>query len=247
MFGQQQSNKNDSKEALEQLHYSRYYEHDGKLRAYSNRAMIFAVISSISTLVAVSFAMHVRMQPPTVIRVDGNGNASVLGQSKPFVSVTQGQEAEPNDFEKAAFVRQFLERYLNFTAGNVTRNWKEALNMTTSNLRSSMLKQMTDDNTVGKIQGEQMRSDFKLRGPIEVTPDNPLTLRTFGVKEVHRVREHGEGIDRIVSEFRVRLVVERRSEINPTGLLVAEFSEQPIEGEKRDRLLELQTESTDGN
>lgn len=244
MFDQRSTKTND-KEAPEQLHYSRYYEHDGALRAYSNRAMIFAVISSIATVVALAFAMHVRMQPPTVIRIDGNGNASVLGQSKPPVSVTQ--EAEPNDLEKTAFVRQFLDRYLNFTPSNVSRNWADALNMTTSNLRRSMLKQMTDDNTVGKIQDDQMRSDFKLRAPIEVTPDNLLTLRTFGVKEVHRVREHGEAIDRIVSEFRVRLAVEKRSETNPSGLLVAEFSEQPIEGEKRDRLLELQTEPVDGN
>src|SRR6266404_3395504 len=229
----------------DELRYSRYYEHDGTLRAYSNRAMVFAVISSITTLVALGFAMHVRMQPPTVIRVDGSGTAFVLGQSKPAVSVTQGQEAEPNDFEKTAFVRQFLDRYLSFTPGNVSRNWADALNMTTSNLRRSMLKQMSDDNTVGKIEDDQMRSDFTLRAPVQATPDNPLVLRTFGVKEVHRVREHGEVIDKIVSEFRVRLAVEKRSETNPSGLLVAEFSEQPIEGGKRDRL--LQAESADGN
>lgn len=61
-------------------------------------------------------------------------------------------------------MRQFLERYLSFTPGNVSRNWADALNMTTSNLRRSMLKQMTDDNSVGKIQDDQMRSDFNLRG-----------------------------------------------------------------------------------
>ena len=244
MFGHQK-HKETEKKLPEQLRYSRYYEHDGALRAFSNRALLFAVISSVTTLVALGFAMHVRMQPPTVIRVDGNGNASVVGEPKPSVSVTQGREAEPSDFEKAAFVRQFLERYLSFTPGNVSRNWADALNMTTSNLRRSMLKQMTDDNSVGKIQDDQMRSDFKLRAPIEVTSDNPLTLRTFGVKEVHRVRDHGEAIDRIVSEFRVRLAVEKRSETNPSGLLIAEFSEQPIEGEKRNRL--LQAEPGDGN
>lgn len=244
MFGQLMTKKRNEG-ALEQLRYSRYYEHDGALRAYANRSMIFALISSVTTLVALGFAMHVRMQPPTVIRVDGNGEASVLGQAKPLVSVTQGQDAEPNDFEKVAFARQFLESYLSFTPSNVSRNWAEALNMSTSNLRRSMLKQMTDDNTVGKIQEEQMRSEFKLRAPIEITTDSPLTLRTFGVKEVHRIRDHGEVIDRIVSEFRVRLAVERRSESNPSGLLIAEFSEQPIEGEKRDRL--LQAQSDDGN
>ena len=245
MFGLQSSNQKDM-ESPEQLRYSRYYEHDGALRAYSNRAMIFAVISSITTLVALGFAMHVRLQPPTVIRIDGNGNASVLGQPRAVTNVIQGQEAEPNELEKTAFVRQFLDRYLNFTPNNVSRNWADALNMTTVNLRRAMLKQMTDDNSVGKIQEDQMRSDFQLRAAIEVTPDNPLTVRTFGVKEIHRVHDHGEVIDRIVSEFRVRLAVEKRSETNPSGLLVAEFSEQPIEGEKRDQLLQLQSSSPDG-
>ncbi len=245
MFGLQSKSQSNT-EAPEQLRYSRYYEHDGALRAYSNRTMIFAIISSITTLVSLGFAMHVRLQPPTVIRIDGSGNASVLGQPKPVANVTQGQEAEPNELEKTAFVRQFLDRYLNFTPSNVSRNWADALNMTTANLRRAMLKQMTDDNTVGKIQDDQMRSDFQLRDAIEITPENPLTLRTFGVKEVHRIHDHAEVIDRIVSEFRVRLAVERRSETNPSGLLVAEFSEQPIEGEKRDQLLQLQANSPDG-
>jgi hypothetical protein len=42
----------------------------------------------------------------------------------------------------------------------------------------------------------------------------------------------------VVSEFQVRLLVEKRSEQNPGGLLVGEYWERAIEGEKRDWVLQ---------
>ena len=56
--------------APEKLRYSRYYEHDGALRAYANRAMVLAFICVPTALLAVAMAAYVRLQPPTVIRVD---------------------------------------------------------------------------------------------------------------------------------------------------------------------------------
>src|SRR5947199_8004196 len=102
-------------EAAEKLRYGRYYEHDGALRAYANRAMVLAFLCVPATMLALGFAVYVRLQPPTVIRVDENGQAAVVGQNKPSLSVTQGAAPEPSEFEKRAFVRQFLERYLDFT------------------------------------------------------------------------------------------------------------------------------------
>ena len=67
----------------EKLRYSRYYEHDGALRAYANRAMILAFLCVPITLLALGFAVYVRLQPPTVIRVDANGEATVLGRPSP--------------------------------------------------------------------------------------------------------------------------------------------------------------------
>src|ERR1700756_1990478 len=101
--------KNSSKEAdaPEKLRYSRYYEHDGILRAYANRAMVLAFLCVPITLLALGFAVYVRLQPPTVIRVDPNGEATVLGQAKPSVTVVSSTEATPTDFEKRAFVRLF--------------------------------------------------------------------------------------------------------------------------------------------
>ena len=58
------------------------------------------------------------------------------------------------------------------------------------------------------------------------------------MKEIHHIHEHNETIDKVVSEFHVRLVVEKRSEQNPSGLLVGEYWERAIEGEKRDWVLQ---------
>ena len=100
--------------APDKLRYSRYYEHDGALRAYANRAMVLAFLCVPTTLLALAFAAYVRLQPPTVIRVDENGQATVVGKAKPVLSVTQGAGPEPTEFEKRAFVRLFLERYFEF-------------------------------------------------------------------------------------------------------------------------------------
>jgi hypothetical protein len=60
----------------------------------------------------------------------------------------------------------------------------------------------------------------------------------FGVKEIHRIRQRAESTDRIVGRYNVRLVEDRRSETNPAGLLVAEFSEQQMVGERDADLLQ---------
>src|SRR5271157_939079 len=59
--------------------FTRYYEHDGMLRAYANRAMFLAILFAVIALSSLAFAIYVRIQPPTVIRVDKDGNAAVVG------------------------------------------------------------------------------------------------------------------------------------------------------------------------
>src|SRR5690242_8487027 len=95
----------EKEQAPEKLRYSRYYEHDGALRAYANRAMMLAMLCVPITLISVALAAYVRLQPPTVIRVDPSGSASILG-GKPApverVLVSQGANTTPSDFEKKA-------------------------------------------------------------------------------------------------------------------------------------------------
>jgi len=227
----------DGTAAPERLRYSRYYEHDGALRAYANRAMVLAFLCIPTALLALAFAVYVRLQPPTVIRVDENGQATVVGKLKPVVSVTQGAGSEPSEFEKRAFVRLFLERYLNFSATNVSRNWADSLNMMSANLRRTAFSGMQKDNLIGKIEDDQTSSEFQLRS-LEISKEDALTYTAFGVKEVHHIHEHNETIDKVVSEFHIRLAVEKRSEQNPSGLLIGEYWERPIEGEKREWVLQ---------
>src|SRR5207248_4981606 len=89
--------------APEQLRYSRYYEHDGALRAYANRAMLLAFICAPTALIAIALAAYVRLQPPTVIRVDSSDAAIVIGgkpaAAKSPMFVSQGIDAEPNEIE----------------------------------------------------------------------------------------------------------------------------------------------------
>lgn len=220
----------------DKLKYMRYYEHDGALRAYANRAMLLAFLCVPTTLVAVGLAAYVRLQPPTVIRVDQNGEAAVLNRKSAATSainVAQGASAEPNDFDKKAFMRVFLERYLNFSGDTVDRNWADALNMMTSNLRRATLNAMEKDNAVGKIQDEQITSIFHLRS-MEPSKDDPLSFTVYGVKDIHRVTDHHETSSKLVGKYHIRLITERRTEENPSGLLIAEYGEELIEGEKQD-------------
>jgi type IV secretory pathway TrbF-like protein len=226
-----------SQDNPEKLRYSRYYDHDGALRAYANRAMVLAFLCVPATLLALGFAAYVRLQPPTVIRVDPSGEATTVGTTKPAVAVVRGQDADPSEFEKRAFVRQFLERYLDFSPANVSRNWAEGLNMMTANLRRTAFALMQKENTVGKIEDDQTSSDFQLRS-LERDKEDLLSYVVFGVKEIHHLHNQSETIDKIVSEFHVRLVQEKRSEANPSGLLVAEYWERAIEGEKKNWVLQ---------
>ena len=72
-------NGNDGQNAPEKVGYTRYYEHDGMLRAYANRSMVLAMVFGVIALSSFAFAVYVRLQPPTVIRVDSEGEAAIVG------------------------------------------------------------------------------------------------------------------------------------------------------------------------
>ena len=236
--------------------FTRYYEHDGMLRAYANRAMFLAILFAVIALSSLGFAIYVRVQPPTVIRVDRDGNAAVVGgavkhdQTSQLAMVLSAQAASPGatafegiaptDLEGKAVVRRFLEHYLSYTPDSAPRNLAESLNMMTLNLRTFTMNKLRDDDTVGKIQQDHIISDFRIRS-IQRTKNGPWDYVVFGVKEVHKVKSGSEVTDRIVGQYNVRLVEERRTEFNPSGLLVAEYSEKQMVGE-RDNGLEQKSE-----
>jgi hypothetical protein len=242
-------------ETSEIARFTRYYEHDGMLRAYANRAMCLAILFAIIAFGSLGFAIYVRVQPPTVIRVDKDGNAVVVGKvrknpvsqlelalaaqaASPDANSSDG--ASPTDLEGKAVVRRFLEHYLSYTPDSAPRNLAESLNMMTTNLRTFTMNKLRDDDTIGKIQQDHIISDFRIRS-IERTNSNPWEYVVFGVKEVHKVKDAAEITDRIVGQYNVRLVEQQRNEFNPSGLLVAEYSEQQMVGE-RDNGLEQKSE-----
>jgi type IV secretory pathway TrbF-like protein len=222
----------------EMLAYTKYYEHDGLLRAYANRAWLATILFGIIALGSFAFAVYVRLQPPTVIRVDKNGNATVVGGPRmqparlPLdFSGNTGLAAAPTDLEGKALVRRFLDSYLIYTPGSVDQNFSDALNMMTANLRTYTLNMLREKDVVGKIEGDHIMSDFRIRS-IERVKNTPWTYMVFGVNEVHHVEKGTETTDRIVGQYTVRLVETARSDLNPSGLLVAEFNSQEMMGQR---------------
>jgi hypothetical protein len=134
-------------------------------------------------------------------------------------------------------VKHFLERYLSYTPDSVDRNLSEALNLMTQNLRTYTLNQLRDSDTVGKITEDHIISDFEIRS-IEQVKTTPWAYVVFGVKEVHQVRKGTEVTDRIVGRYTVRLVEDRRTNDNPSGLLVGEYREQQMVGDRETGLLQ---------
>lgn len=236
----------------ELLAYTKYYEHDGLLRAYANRAMYLAMLFGVIALGSLGFAIYVKIQPPTVIRVDKDGEATVVGTRNTLNPVSRlagvlsteaatlqsaSDSPVPTDLEGRAVLRRFLQHYLSYTPDSVTRNFAESLNMMTANLRKLTMDKLRDDDTIGKIQQDQIISDFRIRS-IERSKDAPWSYVVFGVKEIHKIKNGTEVTDRIVGQYNLRLVEERRSELNPSGLLVADYSEQQMVGERDNGLLQ---------
>jgi VirB8 protein len=213
----------------------KYYEPYGAEIASGNRAWVVAALMSAVALLSLAMLFFVRMQPPTVIRIGPTGEAVVLG--KPGSGTQNNSAASGRDaFLDQAFVKRFLANYLNYSPANVDDRWASSLNMMTRNRRNETLKALAADNTRGKIDDEQIQSVFHLR-EIDPDPSDPLAFLIYGVKDVHHLTNETEVTDHFVNEYRVRLIADRRSDVNPDGLWIADYSERPIDGERRDRIL----------
>jgi hypothetical protein len=223
----------------------KYYEMDGALQANANRAWVLAFSMIPITLLAIGFAVYVRIQPPTFIGFKPGGDPYVLGKSVKG-EVTDLATGGTDEFLDEAFVKRFLTSYLNYAPADVDDHWAASLNMMTRNLRAMTLKAMGDDNTRGKIDDGQIQSVFHLR-ELDAVSGEPLTYLIYGVKDVHRISNGTETTDHFVNEYRIRLIADRRSDANPDGLWIAEYSERPIDGERRERILNAPDASSNDN
>jgi hypothetical protein len=164
--------------------------------------MVFAVIS----LSSFAFAVYVRLQPPS---------------SRGLNFVASAAESAPTELEAKAVVWRFLDRCLN----------ADALNMMTGNFKAIVLSRLREDDTLNKIQDDHIVTNFIIC-TTTVVQGSPLTFTAFGVKEIHRLKNKQETTDQIVGRYNVRLTLDRRTEYNPSGLLVADYWEQPMAGDK---------------
>src|SRR6266581_7857655 len=117
MFRRQQKREDANQSVPERARYTKYYEHDGHLRAYANRSMLMAGLFGVIALVSLGSAIYVRLQPATVIRVSADGEATVVGGrpagSTPALTragllsvlAASASEAAPTDIEGRAAVR----------------------------------------------------------------------------------------------------------------------------------------------
>ncbi|MGD0625800.1 MAG: DUF367 domain-containing protein [Thermodesulfobacteriota bacterium] len=106
------------------------------------------------------------------ISIAANGDATVVSGATTmprtplgFMSALAASSApgeQPADIEGRAMVRKFLENYLTYTPTTLEKNWADALNMMTANLRHQAVLQMQKNDAVGKLQDEQARSESKL-------------------------------------------------------------------------------------
>jgi hypothetical protein len=232
-------------ELPEKVGYTKYYEHDGMLRAYANRAMVLAMMFGVISMGSVAFTVYVWLQPPTIVRVDPSGDSSAIsliagGESNvaPMsFHVAAAGETGPTEMEARALVRRFLDSYLNYTPAVAERNFADALNMMTSNFRAYTLGKLRDDEVLQKIKDSHMVSTFMLRD-VEPVKGIPYSFMAFGVREVHQVKNGAESTDRIISRHNLRLAVTKRTEFNPSGLLVAEYWERQIVGDRNNGLLQ---------
>jgi hypothetical protein len=221
----------------------KFYEMDGALRAYSNRSIVLAGLMGLVALIAVAGFLFVRMEPPTVIRVTSDGQASVITPYStakvrflPSVLAASASNVGPDEYERQAFVKSFLVRYLNYDPHTLSQNWADAMNQMTVNLRRSALTQMEKNDTVGKLEDEQASSTFKL-SHIEGNKAEPLTYTAFGARTVRSLNNEHELIDQLVEEYHIRLINVDRSADNASGLLIGDYWSKQIEGEKRDAVL----------
>ena len=221
----------------------KFYEMDGALRAYSNRSLVLASVMGLVALIAVAGFLFVRMEPPTVIRIGANGQASVVSPIQraknrilPVLFADKPSAVSADDYERQAFITDFLNRYLSYDSYTLSQNWADALNRMTENLRRQALADLEKNDTVGKLEQAQASSTLRL-SHIEQSKTEPLVYTAFGVRTVRIVNSQQESIDQLVEEYHVRLVNVDRSAQNPSGLLVGEYWSKQIEGEKKDAVL----------
>jgi hypothetical protein len=205
---------------------------------------VLGLTCGVLAVVALGLFAYVRLQPPVVIRVDPNGEAAVvagdtvrvgnglLATARALTTSGDTPGSAPSDIEGRAVVRKFLLTYLTYTPANVERQYADALNMMTLNFRTLTMNRFREDDALGRIKADSITSSIKIRS-IEPVSGMPWVYQVFAAKEIHRLNSQRiEYTEKMVCRYQVRLVYAGRSQLHPTGLLIGEFWEQQMVGER---------------
>ena len=241
MFRLQRKQRHDLPEKAQ---LSKYYEMDGALRAYANRMAVLGLLCGSAAVIALGLFAYVRLQPPVVIRVDQAGEATVVGGdtvrlSRGLVPPVQAQVnpgngtgSTPSDIEGRAMARRFLSTYLTYTPANVERQYADALNMMTANLRRSHHEQISRGRHARKNQNRLHHVEH------QDSLDRARSERAVDVSDFRRERNSpAQGAaDRADREDGVPLSgasgVQRPNAATANGSLVGEFWEDQLVGER---------------
>ncbi len=172
----------------ERVQYTKYYEHDGMLRAYANRSMVLAILFAVIAMSSLGFAIYVRVQPPTVVRVDQDGNATAVGaavdEGKPApVTAQAAGDTSPSELEAKAVVRRFSGKLPGLHAGHGRSEiWRQISTWRPTNPADLLARASCEtEDTVGKIKEDRIISQFQIR-TIEPVKNAFWTYVAFGVK-----------------------------------------------------------------
>ena len=214
------------------------YVRDGVMRAYANRFAVLAFVSGVIALLSLGFAIYVRLQPPTIIRITPEGEANVISgrplfhKRTPPALANAATSPEPMDYEKQRIVQDFVDDYLNYDFKNVADRWVTALNLTTDTLRNSAYEVIKKENRVGLVKADKVRSTFEIR-QLERSKQDDLSYTVYGVRNVYRVDGTREFAEEMVNRYEIRLALLDRSSETPRGLLIADYRETQLEGEQK--------------
>lgn len=230
----------------EQSDFRHFYVRDGVMRAYANRFAVLALISGAIALLSLGFAIYVRLQPPTIIRITPEGEADVISgrplfhKRIPAVLTNAATSPEPMDYEKQRIVQDFVDDYLNYDFKNVADRWVTALNLTTDTLRNSAYEVIKKENRVGMVKADRVRSTFEIR-QLERSKQDDLSYTVYGIRNVYRVDGTREYAEEMVNRYEIRLALLDRSSETPRGLLIADYRETQLEGQQKTPSFALDT------